>query len=79
MHVSEANLNLLANTSTPDVAQYSLPAAFVDGLLVILREKYPCNIIQVWRCKPTNALRVKSAMIAFTGGTAFLRFYQMSG
>ena len=25
---------------------------------------------------PTNAQRVKSAMIALTGGTLFLRFYQ---
>ena len=54
----------------------SLPAAFFVGPLVLLREKYPCNTIQGRRCKPTNAWRAKSAMIALTGGTAFLRFYQ---
>ena len=29
-----------------------------------------CNTKQVWRCAPANALWVKSAMIALTGGTA---------
>ena len=76
MYLFEANLNLVANTSTPDVAQYhlgrtSLPAAFFVGRLVLPREKYPCSTIRVWRCTPTNAWRAKSAMIAVTGRTDF--------
>ena len=38
--------------------------------------EYQCNIIQVRTCTPTNAWKVKSAMIAHTGRTAFQRFYQ---
>ena len=54
----------------------SLPAAFVVGSLVLPREKYPCNKIQQLQiCMPTNAWRVKSAMIALIDGTAFLIFY----
>ena len=53
-----------------------MQAAFVVGPLVLLREKYPCNTIQVQRYMPTNEQRVKSAMIGLTGATAFLRFYQ---
>ena len=50
------------------------------GPLVLPREKYPCNTKQVQRYMPTNAWNVKSAIIALTGGTAFLKFYQkMSG
>ena len=57
-----------------------MPAAFVVGPLVLTREKYSGNNIQVRRCMLTNARRVKFAMIALTGGKAFLRFYQkMSG
>ena len=53
-----------------------MPNAFVVGPLVLTREKYSGNNIQVRRCMLTNAQRVKSAMIALTGGKAFLRFYQ---
>ena len=53
-----------------------MQAAFVVGPLVLLREKYLCNIIQVQRYMPTNERRVKFAMIGLTGATAFLRFYQ---
>ena len=82
MYLFEANLNLLDNALNPDVAQYYLeynlrmPAVFVVDPLVLLKEKYPCNTLQVWRSMPTNAQKVKSAMIALTCGTAFLRFYQ---
>ena len=50
--------------------------AYVVGPLVLPREKYLGNTIQRQRCIPTNAQRVKSAIIALTGGTTFLRFYQ---
>ena len=33
----------------------SLPPAFVVGLLVLPREKYPCHKMQLQRCTPTNA------------------------
>ena len=52
----------------------SLPAAFVVGPLILLREKYPCNTKQVQRCTSTNSQRVKSAVTAVTGRTAFLGF-----
>ena len=49
----------------------SLPTAFVVGRLVLSREKYPCNTIQVQTYKPTNAQTVKSVMIALTGRSLF--------
>ena len=82
MYLFEANLNPLANTLPPDVAKHHLGqnlTAFAVDPLVLSREKYPCNSIQVQRCIPTNAGKVKSAMIALAGRTAFLRFYQISG
>ena len=51
MYLFKTKLNLLPNTSTPDVAQYH----FIVGLMILSREKYPCNNIPVWRCMPTNA------------------------
>ena len=74
MYLFKADLSLLANKSTPDIAQYhlkrtSLPAAFVVGSLVLSREINPCNTIQVWRCAPTNAQKVKSVIIALAGRT----------
>ena len=78
MYLFEANLNLLANTSTPDVAQYHLEENLNASCLhcwstgLTKREKYPCNTIQVWRCTPTNARTAKPAMIPLTGGTMFL-------
>ena len=84
MYLFEANLSILANTSTLEplhsttYSRTSLPTAFVVGPLVLPREKYPYDTIQVRRCMPTNVQRVKSAMIALTGAKAFLRFYQMS-
>ena len=54
-----------------------MPAAFVVCPLVLLREKYARNNIKLWRFMLTNAKRVKSTMIELTGGTAFLRFYQI--
>ena len=75
-YLFEVKVNLLANTLTPDVAKYhlsriTLPATFVVGPLVLPREKYPYNTIQVRRCMPTNAQKVKSAVIPLTGGTVF--------
>ena len=58
------------------LSRTSLPGALVVGPLVLPREKYPFKTIQVQRCSPTNAQKIKSAMIALTGGTVFLRFYQ---
>ena len=42
----------------------SLPAAFVVGPLVLLREKYPCNTMQVQRY-------AESTMIALTDETDY--------
>ena len=53
-----------------------MSAAFAVGPLVLTREKYPCNTIQVRRCMSTNAQRLNSAMIALTGRTEFLTFCQ---
>ena len=52
-----------------------MAASIVVGPLVLSRERYPCNTIQLWRCMPTNAETAKPAMIALTGGTEFLRFF----
>ena len=35
-----------------------------------------CNTLKIQRCVPKNAQRVKSAIIALTGGAACLWFYQ---
>ena len=67
-------INWLLTLYSTTKSRTSLPAAFVVGPLVLPREKY--YTIQVRRCAPTNAQRVKSAMIALIGRTAFLRFYQ---
>ena len=84
MYLFEVNLNLLANTSTPDVAlreegpHCQLPLLLIQ--LVLRREKCPCSAMQARRCTSTIARRVRSVMIALTGGTDYLRFYQkMSG
>ena len=80
MYLFEANLNLQANTSTPDIAQHHLsrtsqPTVFFVGPLVLLREKYLCNTIQARKCRLTNGRTVKCTMIALTGGAVFLSFY----
>ena len=58
----------ISNTSTTDLAQYHLEQKLIAGCHycwstgLTEREKYICNIIEVWRCIPTNAWRVKSAI-----------------
>ena len=63
----KANPILLANTPTPDLVQYHLelypimPVAFVVGSTGLRSRVYPCSIIQVRRCTPTKARRIKFA------------------
>ena len=68
-------INRLLTLNGTTWGRASLSTAFVVGPMVLPREKYPCNTIQLWRYTPTNARRAKSEYIALTGGTTFLRFY----
>ena len=52
----------------------SLPPAFIVGLLTLLREKYPCNAIYVWRCMPTKAQIVRSANVCAHRQNKFLLY-----
>ena len=65
-------LLMLHSTTQPKT---SLPVAFVVGPLVLPRDKYLCNTLQLQRCMPTNTQRIKSGMIALSSRIAFLRFY----
>ena len=52
MYLFDAKLNLLANTSAPVLhsttqSRTSLPTAFAVGPLILQKEKYPCNTLQV--------------------------------
>ena len=40
----------------------TLPTAIVVSLLVLLKEKYPCNIMHMWRCMLENAWGVNSSI-----------------
>ena len=38
--------------------KYTLPVAMVVNPLVLYRENYPCNILQVWRCTSTKCKKL---------------------
>ena len=77
----EANLKLLANTSTPDVAQYHLEQnltasclrCWSTGLMEreISMQYYAITKMYTNKCSDSQACN-----IALTGRTAILRFYQ---
>ena len=80
-YLFKAKQTLLANPLTPDI-EMNLTACCLRCWSTGLTEreipmKYFTNTTQVPRGTLTNTQRVKSAMIALTDGTAFLRFYQM--
>ena len=78
MYLFDANLNLVANTSTTVLrsttySRTSLPADCWSSDLT--EREIPMQYYTSRRCTTTNAQRANSVMIALTGGTAFLRFY----
>ena len=60
----------------PQRVEFHCQLPFAVDPLILPGEKYPCNTKQVSQCMPTYARRVKSEIIALTGETVFLRFYQ---
>ena len=68
MYIFEANLNLLADTSTPNLERYHLGQSLTASCLRCWSTGPTEREIQLWSCTPTNTRRAKSAMIALTGG-----------
>ena len=84
MYLFEANLDFLTGTLTPNIEQHQLGQNLTTSCLCCrstgLTERKIHNTIQLWGCIHQRAWRAKSAIIAVTGGTTCLRFYQkMSG
>ena len=82
MYLFEVNLNLLANTSTPDVAQYHLEYNFSASYLCccstdLAETERP---MQYYTGMKMYAGKCIESMIALTSRTAFLRLYhKLSG